>query len=201
MSVLNLCFCTLLHSSPHFLDIRRVPYPTALLYFVFDWHWFNINSGVQALPACGKPFEQESLSQWFPLPLPVGGRWNAGQAWLSARPQEEAGEARTTTEDTSPWVPLCFCAKTNKRNKIGSTQIWLKSYHHLFSFLQDWTKECLWCVWWWREVLLWCLQCWTTSALCPLCQCLCLRDQAGLLTYSPSYTSRLLLTGTVRRLV
>ena len=60
---------------------------------------------------------------------------------------------------------------------------------------QDWTKECRWCVWWWRDALPWCPQCWTTWAVRPLCQCLCLKGQAGLPTCLPSYTSRLLMTG------
>lgn len=57
-------------------------------------------SGVQALPAIGEPFEQEGLSQQFPLPLSVGGRWNARKKWLPARTQEEARETHPTTEDT-----------------------------------------------------------------------------------------------------
>lgn len=69
------------------------------------------------------------------------------------------------------------------------------SLSHSSPLLQDWTKECLSCVWWWREALLLCPQCWTMLAMCPLCRCWCSRARAGLLTCSPSYTSRLLLTG------
>lgn len=124
--------------------------------------------------------------------------WWMMERWENMAASKVSGGSWRNTFNYKRYTPVsnCVCVfvhniqEVRKAEGLGVTNVIIP-----LCSPQDWTKECRWCVWWWREALLWCPRCWTMWAVCPLCQCLCLKGQAGLPTFLPSYTSRLPMTG------